>query len=158
VDIIPFGSSVRDEITEFEGAVICRVEHINGCIRYEIQPIIDKEGKLPESKMFDALSLKIITRSKDSSSTIKTNKFDLGVKVEDVLSGYGGVAVIRIKHRHSGDRYGVQARMNEKGEVPDIKTFDEEDLEQIYPPVPKIKKKKDEPPSGPHGHNDRFER
>lgn len=63
----------------------------------------------------------------------------LGVKVKDRLTGFTGVAVLRIKNMHSGDRYGVQPPIYKKNEIPDLKTFDEEDLKQIDPPAPKKK-------------------
>lgn len=34
MNIIPFGSKVRDKVTGFTGFVIVRIEHMNNCVRY----------------------------------------------------------------------------------------------------------------------------
>ena len=160
MNIIQFGSSVRDKITGFKGIVMYRVEHMNDCIRYGVQPVTDKEGQLLEAKVFDGPNLEITAPPKgDLSPAVKTsNTFELGVKVKDRLTGLTGIAVLRLKQRHSGDQYGIQPPMNKKGEIPDLRTFDEEDLEQIDPPPPKKKKKEKKPPNGPHDHNNAIAR
>lgn len=154
MDIISFGALVEDKITGFQGYVIYRVEHMNDCIRYGIQPQLDKEGQLPDIRVLGGPDLKVIASPKaDLPPTIKTsNAFNLGVKVKDRLTGFKGVIVLRVKHMHTGDRYGVQPPVNKKGEIPEIKSFDEEDLEQIDPPAPK-KENKRKGPNGPHDHN-----
>lgn len=153
---IPFGSLVQDKISGFKGFVVYRIEHMHNCVRYGVQPETDKEGQLPEPNTFDGPDLDIIAPPKsDLPPAIKNpNTFKLGVKVKDILTGLTGVAVLRIKYRHAGDRYGIQPPVNGKGEIPKIITFDATDLEQIDP-VPKKKKKPGEPetPRGPHDHS-----
>ncbi len=160
MNIIAFGSLVRDKITGFEGFVTDRVEHMHGCVRYGVQPPL-KDGQLPDAKFFDGPDLSIVAPPKnDLPPAIKTtNALKLGVKVKDYLTGFTGIVVLRVKNMHAGDRYGVQGPKNEKNEVPDLKTFDEGDLEQIDPP-PKKKKKKMEkkPPYGPHDHSNAIAR
>jgi len=76
------------------------------------------------------------------------------VKARDRLTGFTGIAVVRIKYPYSGDRYGVQSRVDKKGEIPDLRSVDGKDLEQIDPPPRKKKEKPEkEPPAGPHDHN-----
>jgi hypothetical protein len=156
---IPYGSLVRDKITGFKGYTDYRVEYLNGCVRYGVQPKKDKNGELMEAKIFDAIFLEVIAppRKNLPKPIEHPNKFKLGVKVQDILSGFTGITVARIKGAYSGDRYGIQAPINKKGEVPEVKTMDEDDLIQIDPPVPKEKKEKKEkkknPPNGPHNHN-----
>jgi hypothetical protein len=153
--IIPFNSKVRDKITGFCGFVTVRIEYLNDCIRYGVQPPLNKKGKLPEEKVFDGPNLEIIALPKKGLlPTVETpNAFELGVKLEDKLSGLSGIAILRIKNRHSGDRYGIQPPMGKEEEIPEVKTFDEEDLTQIYPRVPKKKNTVPKPPNGPHDHN-----
>jgi len=156
VSVIPFGSMVRDRITGFEGFTVFRVEHMNGCLRYGVQPVINKEGQLPEAKVLDGPDIEIIASPKDDlPPVIKTvNAFKLGVKVKDRLTGFTGIVVLRLKHMYSGDRYGIQSPVNDKLEIPEIRTFDDGDLEQVDPPPRKKKEKKEKkPPEGPHGHN-----
>ena len=157
MNVILFGSLAQDRITGFEGVVVRRIEHMNKCVRYELQPMVDEDRQLPDSKMFDGPDLKIITPPKeDLPPAIKTsNIFKLGVKLRDRIAGLEGIAVLRVKNMYSGDQYGVQPPMNKKREIPDVKVFDESDLEQIDPPLSKKKEKKAEkkPPEGPHDHN-----
>jgi len=154
-DVIPFGSLVRDKITGFKGYVVCRAEHLNDCLRYGIQPPLDKEKQLPESKVIDGPNLEVIAPPKKDVPQMPetSDTFNLGVKLKDVISGLTGIAVVRIKNMSSGDRYGIQPRVNKKGDIPDIRTFDEEELVQIDPPMPKKKKESSKKPNGPHDHN-----
>ncbi|MDO8424813.1 MAG: hypothetical protein Q7S70_02640 [bacterium] len=156
---VPLGSTVRDKITGFEGFAFARLEYMNNCVRFEVQPPV-KDGDLPESKVFDGLDLEVMSPPKDGlPPVIKTpNNIRLGAKVKDVLTGLTGVAVVRLKNMHSGDRYGVQVPVNGKGEVPKLSIFDEEDLVQIDPPVKKKKESLPKPPNGPHGHGLAVER
>ena len=159
MDIIPFHSLVCDKITGFRGFVTVRIEHMNNCVRYGIQPELDKEGKRPDIVTIDGPNLKILGKPKDGLSETRENPntFELGVKVKDRLTGLTGIVVVRIKHRYSGDRYGIQPPMGKDRKIPEIEQFDEEDLEQIDPPpAPKKKeeKKEEKPDNGPHdSHN-----
>jgi hypothetical protein len=152
--IIPFHSLVQDKVTGFKGFIVVRVEHMNDCIRYVVQPGADKKGKRPDSMVIDGPNLVIIAPPKDSltKTNENVNTFNLGVKVRDRLTGLTGILVLRVKHRYSGDRYGIQPPMDEKGAVPEVVQLDEEDIEQIDPPLPKKKPKgkKEKPPNGPH--------
>ncbi len=100
----------------------------------------------------DEPNLEIIASPReDLPPAVKTkNVFELGAKVKDRLTGVEGVAVLRIKHRHSGDRYGIQLPVNKDGKVPEIIVLDEEDLELVKSPLPPKKAEK-KPPNGPHG-------
>lgn len=58
---IKLGSKVKDIVTDLEGIATARVEFLNGCIRYIVQPPgLDKDGK-PKSDMWvDLGQLKVI--------------------------------------------------------------------------------------------------
>jgi len=157
MNIIPFGSLVRDRVTGFKGFVVARIEHMNDCIRYEVQPSVDKAGQLPESKCLEGPNLEIaaLPKHKLPPAFQTPDVFNLGIKARDVVTGFTGVLVLRIKNMYAGDRYGLQPKMNKEGEIPKIEVFDEGDLEQIDPPLVKKedKKKKKKPPAGPHDPN-----
>lgn len=150
---IPFGSLVQCKVTGFKGIALERAEHMNDCVRYAVQPPVDKEGKLPKVAFIEGPDLEVLAPpEKDLSPTIQTpDAFKLGVKLRDRITGFTGVAVVRIKYMHAGDRYGLQPPINDKGEIPKIESFDEPDLEQIDPPLPK-KRTKREGNFGPHDH------
>lgn len=58
------GKKVRDTVSGFIGIVVGRHEFLAGCIRYTVQPEVDKDGKLPETQTFDDPQLKVIKEKK----------------------------------------------------------------------------------------------
>ena len=62
--MIELACEVKDIITGFKGFVVARYEFLNGCIRYEVQPKIKKDGTLPKSETIDELQLEIIGKAK----------------------------------------------------------------------------------------------
>ena len=59
---IKLGSTVRDIVSEFEGIAISRHSYLNGCDRISVQPVIDKEGKLPNTQTFDEPQLSTVKK------------------------------------------------------------------------------------------------
>lgn len=59
--IVSLGDEVRDVISGFQGIAVARTDWIHGCIRINVQPAVDSEGKLPESVSFDEPQLEVIT-------------------------------------------------------------------------------------------------
>jgi hypothetical protein len=57
---IALGSKVFDRITGFEGIAVARVEYINGCVQYCVQPRVDKDGKVPDSQYLDDKRLEVV--------------------------------------------------------------------------------------------------
>ena len=51
------GSYLKDKVTDFEGTAIAKVEYLNGCVRYEIQPRELKDGNKIESIWIDESQL-----------------------------------------------------------------------------------------------------
>ncbi len=60
-----------------------------------------------------------------------SNKFKLGTKVRDKVSGIEGIAVSEVTHLNGCVRYGVQPKSMEAGKMPDQQWFDIEQLEYI---------------------------
>lgn len=54
------GDKLRSVVTGFEGVAISRVEYLNGCQRFEIQPPIREDGTLPESHWIDIQELELV--------------------------------------------------------------------------------------------------
>ncbi len=54
------GRKVRDQVSGFQGVATSWTIFLNGCVRVSIQPPVDKEGKLPDEKWFDAHQLDLI--------------------------------------------------------------------------------------------------
>jgi len=61
---INLGDKVQDTITGFKGIAVSRTTWISGCDRIGVQPVVDKDGKMPESQTFDEPQLKLIVKKK----------------------------------------------------------------------------------------------
>ena len=57
------GDLVRDRVSGFTGIAVSLHRYLQGCDRIAVQPKVDKDGKLPELKTFDAPDLEVIKRS-----------------------------------------------------------------------------------------------
>jgi len=62
---------VKDIITGFAGTVVGRHEFIFGCIRYTVQPKVDKDGKLPDTQTFDDPQLEVVRKKKIKTKETK---------------------------------------------------------------------------------------
>lgn len=60
--MINLGDTVKDKITGFKGVAISRHEYLNGCIRFCVQPPVDKNGKVPEEESFDEEQLQVVKK------------------------------------------------------------------------------------------------
>lgn len=54
------GQKVMDKLSGLTGTITAEVEYLNGCIRYQIQPGLDKEGHYQEVQVIDEQQLEII--------------------------------------------------------------------------------------------------
>lgn len=57
---IKLGDRVRDRVSGLEGVVVMRSEYLNGCVRYGVQPVVDKDGKMPDSHYIDEMQIEVI--------------------------------------------------------------------------------------------------
>jgi len=60
---IKLGSRVKCKYTGFEGTALCRIEFINGCVQYGVQPDA-KDNKLEEEMSIDVQSLEVVKTPK----------------------------------------------------------------------------------------------
>ncbi len=58
------GTEVKSNLSGFQGIIVARADHINGCNRYYVSPTVDKDGKLPDSYWFDEAELVIVKKAK----------------------------------------------------------------------------------------------
>jgi hypothetical protein len=61
---IKLGDKIKDTITGLEGIAIAKIEFLNGCVQYEIQPPVDKEGKMIESEYVDSQQIEKVKEPK----------------------------------------------------------------------------------------------
>ena len=51
------GETLRDKVTGFQGIVVSRTDYISGCNRYQLQPKVDADGKMPDIVTIDEPAL-----------------------------------------------------------------------------------------------------
>ena len=83
---IKLGSLVRDVITELEGIVIARIDYLNGCVQYSVQPKVDKQMKLGKVEWVDEEQLEVI-----GDGVIKSYKLAIEKNAVKPRSPGGGV-------------------------------------------------------------------
>lgn len=58
--MIELGQKARDTVTGFQGVAVAYTKWLNGCMRFGLQPPVDKEGKLPEAQWFDEPQIELV--------------------------------------------------------------------------------------------------
>jgi len=61
---IKLGDEVRDKVTGLTGIATTKVEFLNGCVQYQVQPPVDKEGKMVEAEYIDDSQLEKVKKEK----------------------------------------------------------------------------------------------
>lgn len=54
------GDKVKDKVTSLQGIVVVTSVHLNGCIRYGVQPQELKDGKPVDSQWYDENDLTLV--------------------------------------------------------------------------------------------------
>ena len=62
METLKLGSKARCKVTGFKGILVTRVEYLNGCVRYALQPKVDKDGKHPGDLYVDEEQVEVIGR------------------------------------------------------------------------------------------------
>lgn len=57
--MIQLGEKVRDTVTGFEGIAVARLEYLNGCVQYCVQPPA-KDNKVEEGTWVDEAQLQAV--------------------------------------------------------------------------------------------------
>ena len=47
------GTRVKDQVTDFEGTITSRIEYLNGCLQYCVEPKVGKDGKKEKYEYID---------------------------------------------------------------------------------------------------------
>lgn len=67
---IKLGDKCCDTVTGLKGVIVAKVEYLNGCRHFELQPSATKEGKVPPSQWPDVEQVKLVkTRAKPKTVT-----------------------------------------------------------------------------------------
>ncbi len=68
------GQKVKDKVTGLTGIIDSIAQCMNGCIRYSVQPKINKEQKVPSSYWIDEQQLELV----DKKPVVKTKQTKTG--------------------------------------------------------------------------------
>ena len=62
------GKKVRDTVTGVTGIAIAKIEYMNGCVQYNIQPKVVKDGVAAEARWVDVGQLELVKVRKAASA------------------------------------------------------------------------------------------
>ncbi|MBL0233212.1 MAG: hypothetical protein IPQ08_06065 [Chitinophagaceae bacterium] len=62
--MLKLGDLLQDTVTGLKGIAVARTEWLNGCNRITIQPLLGKDGKVPDTYTFDEPQLVVIKKQK----------------------------------------------------------------------------------------------
>lgn len=81
----------------------------------------------------------------------KEHRIELGTPVEDIITGFKGIAIARLEHLTGCTQYGVAPRANKEGKFEETLYIDETRLKETGKKIQLIKKEasSEEPPGGP---------
>lgn len=141
---IKLGQKVKDIVSGFEGIATARATALNGCIQYAIKPMyLNKDGKVPNAETIDQQQLEIVDEKPIARVRPKKLKFELGDKLEHIITGFHGTATLVIEHISGGIEYGIKPMMKPGDkEAPDALGLNQEvlALKKEEKPI-KVKKK-----------------
>jgi len=65
------GEKVKDKVTGFKGTITSRIEYLNGCRQYCVEPKVGKEGKMQKAQYVDEGQLVEDLTSKQKKASSK---------------------------------------------------------------------------------------
>ncbi len=68
------GQTVADDITGYEGVIICRTQWLTGCNNYGVKSRELKDGKPLGAEHFDELQLKLVPDKKEVAPQVEAGK------------------------------------------------------------------------------------
>jgi len=88
------GERVKDRMTNFQGVITVRTEHITGCDRYCVRPAETNDGEYPSSQYFDEQRLvrvdengEVMEDANDSKPSFMENLKKVFTSGDDGASG-----------------------------------------------------------------------
>lgn len=111
------GQTLRDVVSGFEGLAIQMSENINGNIQFALQPKkkADAEG-YPDAMFIDHHMLEFVDDGVSDRVTeaVDMNDIILGAKVQDIATGFKGVAIEKATYMNGCIGYAVLPKMDKK--------------------------------------------
>lgn len=104
------GQKAECLVTGFAGTIISITQYLYGVRRIGIQPLIDKDGKIPESCDIDETQVKVTDTTQTIEAEVKPLSFSLGEEAEDPITGYKGTTIGYCDFINGCRRVGVQQK------------------------------------------------
>ena len=136
------GRVATDLVSGFKGTIVLVTSYLHGQDRVSLQPVVDKDGKLPEACDFDTATLKLEKELKVKPTKFNKTKIKHGQKAIDPITEYEGT-VIGIGHYINGcRRIGIMRKVqaNKDNKFENAKWFDEPQIKIVEKKV--IQKRK----------------
>jgi hypothetical protein len=112
--MIALGSTVKDNITGFEGIAVARLTHLHGCVHIAVQPKELKDGRPQKEYLFDEQRVEVLTTTDRPAGT---PKLGLGSKVRDTVSGYEGVVTIWVDELYNLPTVSISSNKLHEGKL-----------------------------------------
>jgi hypothetical protein len=133
--MIALGSTVKDNITGFEGIAVARMTHLHGCVHIAIQPKELKDGKPQKEYLFDEQRVVLLI---DSNRPARVPKLELGSKVRDQISGYEGVLTVWVDELYAPPLVSISSSNLDNGKLIDSIHIPETRAELIEKIAPQV--------------------
>lgn len=145
---IELGDEVKDNITGYQGIVVGLCEYVWQKESVGIQAKMNKEGDVNDVHWMDYNRIKIIKKNRFNSPHVFPKIINLGDEVEDIISGFKGIAVERAIWLWGCNRICIQPKVKKNNEkIKDSCWFDESSIKTINKKIIKEKKEKRGGPS-----------
>ncbi len=126
----PASIEVMDRNTKLKGVITSRIQRINGCIQYCVQPPVTENdpAKIPEGWYLDEVQL----IQPDGTALVRVNEvytfeFETGDRVKNRITKQKGIVTIRHSDQNLCERYAVQLEEADKdGKFKEISCFKQE--------------------------------
>lgn len=83
---IELGDKVKDWVTGLVGIAVARVEHLNGCVNYHLQPQMVKDGKSAALESVDEAQLIVISSKTKNEAKPKKKRKATGGPQKEVIT------------------------------------------------------------------------
>ncbi len=60
METIKLGMRVQDKVSGLEGIAVCKAEYLNGCVQYEVKPLVNEKGEMVKGEWIDEVQLEVV--------------------------------------------------------------------------------------------------
>lgn len=151
---IKLGVKVRDEITGLTGIVTSKVTMLDGTHQWTVQPFNENGDSITDGWNIDPHALTVLDPGIQGRVTPTDPDFNIevGMEVEDTISGLTGKVVRYFQHFNGCVTVSVQQKCKKDGELPESIAFDWKRLRIISPPAKEKKGKTGGPSTRSSSH------